>query len=230
MSTTRTKIWIRIALALLLSLGLAGCKSSSPTETEWRLLLDTAEMGPPVLPALSADEEARVLRGIFGDQYDSFQAAVTAYAEGAFLAPDRRSTLVVAQYPGPTMLGLQDSRIVLAVFDDERVARFGLEPEDGQSLAAVVDVGDGIDRLLLRREQSHMGERTASISVLGLAGGSLERLAHFPLALHDPCDAPLGQDTEIRLARIEMRRAQAALADSAMPADFRAEPYSIPCP
>lgn len=220
----------RLALGLLLALSLAACGSADESEPEWHLILDTGSLGPPELPSLGPDEEARLLRGVFGDQHDSFQAAITAFAEGAFLAPDRRSTIVVAQFPGPATTALHDSRIVLAVFDDDRVARFQLEPQDGQSLAAVVDLGDGVDRLLLRREQSHMGERTASISILDLAGGRLERLAHFPLALHDPCDAPLAQGESRKFVRIEMRVSEQAADGSAAHPVFRAEPHETPCP
>lgn len=230
MLSTRFNLRMRLVLVVTLSFGLAGCSVTPQAEPGWTLVIDTAELGPAALPSLSPNEETRLLRGLFGDRYDSFQAAVTAFAEGAFLAPDRTSSAIIAQYPGPAMLGLQDRRLVLAVFDDGHVARFPLDPEDGQFLVALIDLGDGHDRLVLRRDQMHMGEKTVSLSILDLVGGNLERLAHFPLAWHDSCAAPLAQNESILAARIKMRVVADALAPSAQLTLFRADSYEVPCP
>ncbi len=217
----------------VLALLLIACQApeETPADGEWRLVLDTGQLAPPTLPHLAAAEHTRLLRGVFGDQYASFQAAITGHVEGALLNPERRSTAILAQYPGPTAAALQDSRLVLALFDDDRVARFQLEPEDGQFLIGTVPTRHSGDWLLLRREQTQMGERSASITVLKLTEGQLERVAHFPLALHDPCAAPLAQDSQQSFIRIELRDAAEPGAESAVAGpEFRAERYQRPCP
>lgn len=176
-------------------------------------------------PKLQPQEQQRILKAVYGTDFQSRNPVINSARQGSFTAPKVKETVYLTQKGGPVALDPESLKgTTLAVFNGNRLVT-RLDATEFNFILRLSDLNqDGVNELLLQGSSYNMGTLVSWARLVELKDGRLQVVKDFGRLEQETCGSGDGSGEIV-----------AGIVRHTLPAqgkwpEFSIKYYRAPCP